>query len=283
VKKKICIVTGANRGIGKGIAEAIAEKGHKVVLVCRNIILGEEVLKTLQKRYGETSAELVEGDLSSIRQVKALGDDLLTKYNQIDVLIHNAGVWPSKLDITADGLEQAFMVNHLAPFYLNHQLLTRLKESVPSRIVLVNAGLYSRGNFDPKVTPWGGDFSRLKTYMNSKFCGMLYIQKIAPLLEGTGVVINAVHPGVIRTGLGDFQRVLGLILKIFKRFQAPIDVGARGPLNLAFNPDIKTNGRYYDELEEKEIDGRARDDELATKLWDLSLELCEVEKYGVYK
>jgi NAD(P)-dependent dehydrogenase (short-subunit alcohol dehydrogenase family) len=257
MKQKICVVTGANRGIGKGIAEAIAAQGHQVVLVCRDTVMGGEVLKSLQQTHGETSADLIEGDLSSLKKVKTLGDNLLSKYDQIDVLIHNAGVWPSKLIKTDEGLELAFMVNHLASFYLTHQLLRRLMESAPSRIVLVNAGLYPRGNFNPELTPWGGDFSRLKTYMNSKLCGMLYMRKFAPMLEETGVIINAVHPGVIRTGLGDFNGLVGVILRFSKVFQRSVRYGSKGPINLALNPEIRTNGC-------------------------LSSKLCKVEKYGVY-
>lgn len=85
MKQEICIVTGANRGIGKGIAEAIAKQGHKAILVCRNTVMGSKVLESLQQSYGETSTELVEGDLSSIKEVKALGDNLLNKSDQIEL------------------------------------------------------------------------------------------------------------------------------------------------------------------------------------------------------
>ncbi|GAG81510.1 unnamed protein product, partial [marine sediment metagenome] len=215
------------------------------------------------------------------KTTEVLGNILLEKYDRIDALIHNAGVWPSILTLNDDGIEIAFMVNHLAPFYLTHLLLSRLKESAPSRIVLVNAGLYLRGNFDPELTPWGKDFSRLNTYMNSKLCSILYMRKFAPMLEGSNVLINAVHPGVIKTGLVDFKGLLGFFLKIFKIFQRSIEFGARGPVNLALNPDIKTNGCYYDKLEKTEFVKKVLDDNLATSLWDLSLELCRLEKYGV--
>lgn len=280
MESKICVITGANRGIGLGIAEKIAKQGHHAILVCRNVIQGNEVLKSLIKRYGEKSASLIEGDLSSIRSTGSLGHILLKNYDRIDTLIHNAGVWPTKLETTEDGLELSFMVNHLAPFILNHYLLSRLKECSPSRIVLVNAGLYPRGNFNPELTPWGKDFSRLKTYMNSKFCGILYMRKLAPMLDGSNVIVNAVHPGVIRTGLGDYKRLVGFFLKVVKIFQKPIEFGARGPANLALNPDIKTNGSYYDKLEEKEFVKKALDDDLASKLWDLSLDLCGIKEYG---
>ena len=107
MKQKICIVTGVNRGIGKGIAEAIAKQGHKAILVCRNTVMGSKVLESLQQSYGETSTELVEGDLSSIKEVKALGDNLLNKSDQIeltplgamcysDIVFYNKPFYPTK-------------------------------------------------------------------------------------------------------------------------------------------------------------------------------------------
>ena len=123
MQKKICIVTGANRGIGRGIAENIAKQGHQAILVCRNVSKGKEVVESISSKYGKTSTQLIPGDLSSIKKVEILASTLLKKFHKINVLIHNAGVWPSKLQKTEDGLELAFMVNQLAPFYLTHLLL----------------------------------------------------------------------------------------------------------------------------------------------------------------
>ena len=163
LSSKLIFVTGANRGIGKGITEGLTEKGHQIVMICRNTEQGKEVLKELLKKYENDSIEVLKGDLSSIRTVKELGTNILQKYNKIDALVHNAGVWPGKLVLNEDGLEYAFMVNHIAPLLLNHLLLQRLKESTPSRVILVNAGLYPRGNFKAELTPYGKDFSRMRT------------------------------------------------------------------------------------------------------------------------
>ncbi|MFX0095847.1 MAG: SDR family NAD(P)-dependent oxidoreductase [Candidatus Hodarchaeota archaeon] len=279
MEKKLCIVTGANRGIGRAIAEDIARQEHQVVLVCRNEDSGKAVLNKLRTSYGNSTTELVIGDLSSIAKTKALAKILLERYPRINVLIHNAGIWPSKLIKNEDGLELAFTVNYLSLFYLTHLLLDRLKESAPVRIVLVSAALYSRGSVNMKLTPWGGDFHRLKTYMNTKLCGILFMRKLAPQLDGTGITINAVHPGVIRTGLGNFGGPLGLMLRIVKRmFKAP-EYGAKGPIHLALSPDIQSNGCYYDKLQENKLGGEALDDNLADQLWHLSKQLCGIHSY----
>ncbi len=277
---KLNIVTGANRGIGRGITVGLAEKSHHVVMVCRNLQQGENTREEILKTYENASIDVLKGDLSSIRTVKELAIKILKTYDKIDGVIHNAGIWPGKLELNEDGLESAFMVNHIAPLYLNHLLLPKLKESAPSRIVLVNAGLYPRGKFEAELTPYGKDFSKLKTYMNSKFCNILYMRKVASLIDGSGVIINAVHPGVIRTGLGDFKGIFGVVLKISKLFKRSIETGALGPINLALNPHITTNGRYYDRLVEKPFSENVLDEELVNLLWDISLNFCKIEKYS---
>jgi NAD(P)-dependent dehydrogenase (short-subunit alcohol dehydrogenase family) len=279
--KKTCIITGGNRGIGKGIAEGIAKNGHKAVIVSRKIDYGQKVVDTLKSKYGDSLAEVIQGDLSSLKNVEKLSKSILDNYSRVDCLVHNAAIWPSKLNLNEEGFEMAYMVNHLASFYLNHMLLTRLRVSKPSRIILVNAALYSRGNFDHKLTPTGGDFSKIKTYMNTKLCGILYMQKVAPIL-GDGVTINAVHPGVIRTGLGDLTGITGLFVKFFKLFQRSTTRGARGPINLALNPEISTNDKYYNELKLQELVGKALDFKTADILWEINKKQCGIEKYGDY-
>ena len=279
MSNKLILVTGANRGIGRGITEGLSEKGNHIIMICRNTQNGEKVRKEILRKRDNTSIEVLEGDLSSIRTVKDLGTRILNKYDKIDAVIHNAGIWPCELSLNEDGLESAFMVNHIAPLLLNHLLLPTLKKSAPSRIILVNAGLYPRGHFEVELTPYGKDFSKLKTYMNSKFCNILYMRKFASLMDGSGVIINAVHPGVIRTGLGDFKGFIGVFLRIARIFQKPISTGALGPINLAINPKITTNGSYYDRLIEKPFTENVLNEELADLLWDTSLQVCNIEKY----
>jgi NAD(P)-dependent dehydrogenase (short-subunit alcohol dehydrogenase family) len=278
MSNKLILVTGANRGIGKGITKGLAEKGHQVVMICRNTEQGVKAREEILKKFENASIEILGGDLSSIKTVKELGNVILGKYNRIDAIIHNAGVWPGIIELNEDGLELAFMVNHIAPLLLNHLLLPRLEESAPSRIILVNAGLYPRGHFEADLTPYGKDFSMLNTYMNSKFCNILYMRKFASLLENSGVTINAVHPGVIRTGLGNFKGPIGIVLKIFKIFQSSIKTGALGPINLAMNPQITTNGSYYDKLELKPFSENVLNEELVLLLWETSLRICQISE-----
>lgn len=127
--------------------------------------------------------------------------------------------------LNEDGFEQSFMVNYIAPFILCTGLLDILKKNTPVRIINVNAGLYVKGNLDIDKTPKGDDFHRIKTYANSKLCNAMFTIDFAKQIEGTGISINAVHPGVINTDLGKFDGVIGLFLKGIKNFGRNLNMG----------------------------------------------------------
>ena len=110
MSSKLCVVTGANRGIGRGITTGLVKEGHQVVMVCRNIPQGEEVREEILKENANASIEVIKGDLSSIRTIKELGNEILARYKKLDVIIQNAGIWPGRLELNEDGLEIAFMV-----------------------------------------------------------------------------------------------------------------------------------------------------------------------------
>jgi NAD(P)-dependent dehydrogenase (short-subunit alcohol dehydrogenase family) len=167
------------------------------------------------------------------------------------------------------------MVNHMAPFILSNLLLERLKENTPSRIVNVNAGLYVFGKLDLEKTPYGKDFSRLRTYMNTKLGNILFTCELAKRIEGSGVTVNALHPGVIRTNLGIAPGILGAVLSAAKLLFKPPEEGARAPVWLATAPELETvSGKYFDVKKETELTETAKDTELAEKLWNLSSKLA---------
>jgi NAD(P)-dependent dehydrogenase (short-subunit alcohol dehydrogenase family) len=274
---KTFIVTGGNTGIGKAIAQALATRQAHVVIISRDPQKGSQAVADIQQATRHTEVELVIGDLSAIASTHQLANTLLERFPNISVLINNAGVWMHKREINQDQLEYSFMVNHLAPFILSHRLLGRLKANAPTRIVNINAGLYAMGKLNLDKTPYGHDFSRLKTYATTKLCNLLFTRELANRIEGSGVTINAVHPGVIRTNLGDMSGVFGLLLRIAKRSWDPPEKGAKAPVWLATSPDVEgTNGQYFDIQEPTEVNEAAKDVVLSRKLWDLSVELARV-------
>ncbi len=277
MKEKTCVVTGGNSGIGKAVAMALARMGQRVVIVSRDAARGEKALAEIRKQSGSDKVELVMGDLGTIAGTKALAATLNQHYPEMSVLINNAGVWMTKKTMTADGLEYTFQVNHLAPFILSNLLLPTLKKNAPARIVNVNAGLYVKGAFDPKATPSGNDFHILKTYMNTKLCNVFFTRELAKAIEGSGVTVNALHPGVIRTRLGDTSGLAGFFLRAFKLLWGSPGKGADAPVWLATAPEVENiNGKFFMLRKETLFTDNANNETLSRDLWQLSSDLSAV-------
>ncbi|MFK7774018.1 MAG: SDR family NAD(P)-dependent oxidoreductase [Saprospiraceae bacterium] len=257
------LLTGGNRGIGKAIAQKILEESQEVIIVCRNATEGKVVTKELASKTGNPKISFIQGDLSSIQKCKTLIEKIKAEHSDINILINNAGVWMTERKLNDDGLEMSFMVNYLAPHILCHGLFPLLKKNQPARIINVNSGLYLKGGLNIEKTPYGLDFGSIKTYANSKFCNMMSSIDFAKEIEGSGVTINAVHPGVINTGLGDSPKFLSKVVKFVKRFWKSPEYGAAAPTWLALSEELEgVNGNYYNEKEETEYIEEVKNEKL---------------------
>jgi NAD(P)-dependent dehydrogenase (short-subunit alcohol dehydrogenase family) len=259
------VVTGGNRGIGFAVASELVRRDNRVVLVVRDQARGERAAAALGG-----SAEVVLGDLSVLSEVRSVAAELARRCKRIDVLVHNAGIWPTRLVRTTDGVEQSFAVNHLAPFLLNHLLEERL-----ARVVQVSAGLYVKGRIDLARTPVGDDFHRMRTYCTTKLANLLTISGFARRWQDAGVTIDAVHPGVIKTGLGDPGGPMGLVLKLVKRSWAEPAEGAAPVVRLAMEP-AAGSGRYFDLHRELPLEPPADSPALSQQVWQQAEKLTGV-------
>ncbi|WP_116450607.1 SDR family NAD(P)-dependent oxidoreductase [Blastococcus litoris] len=265
--RRTALVTGGASGLGLATAGALAAQGLHVVLLARDAGRGEVARDRLRAAH-EVPVELVVGDLSDTAGVRASAAAVLAACPRLDVLVHNAGTWPDRRRLNADGVEQAFAVNHLAPFLLNALLEELLAES-GARVVQVSAGLYVKGRAEPGATATGERFSSLRTYADTKLCNLAMTPLWARRWQPRRVAIDAVHPGVLRTALGDRGGPVGLLLRLAKRSWEAPEVGAARVARLATAPELAgVTGRYVELETEVPLAPPADDAALAAALWD---------------
>jgi retinol dehydrogenase-12 len=266
------IITGANTGIGKVTAMALAERGAHVILACRSLAKTQPVIDEIAQATG-TQPEFVALDLADLASVRAAADALLAKHIPIHGLINNAGL-AGQRGKTKDGFELTFGTNHLGHYLFTRLLLDRIKESGPARIVNVS----SQSHYDAKQIDWDALRAPTKTttglreYSVSKLANVLFTKELARKLEGTGVTTYAVHPGVVATDV--WRKIPGPVRWLIKRFMISPQEGATSSLRAATAPELASEtGRYYHaDGKEKRPAKLADDVELAQTLWQRSAE-----------
>ncbi|MFX1558339.1 MAG: SDR family oxidoreductase [Promethearchaeota archaeon] len=270
---KICMITGANSGIGKATAIGLAQMNATIVMVCRNKERGEPAQKDIIEKTGNNKVDLLLCDLSSLESIRNLVAEFKNKYQNLHVLINNAGVMLSKRELSVDGFEMNFAVNHLAPFLLTHLLLDTLKRSAPSRIINVASAAHKYGKID--FDDLLGEHKKRRfmgLYGDSKLALMLTSYELSRRLEGTGVTLNTVHPGVVNTNLGvDRSKPRkGIVRRFFKKPEK----GAETSIYLASSPEVEgITGKYFVKKQQQESSEDSYDETLAKKLWDISMEM----------
>ncbi len=270
---KVCVVTGANSGIGKETALALAHMGATVILVCRSVARGTDALNDIKARTGNDAVSLVVADFSSQRAVREAAAAIQEKCDRLDVLVNNAGVTPWERRVTGEsGLELIFAVNHLAPFLLTNLLLERLKASAPARIVTVSSGAHRRValNFDDLQNE--ERYVPFDVYSQSKLANVYFTYELAHRLRDTGVTANCLHPGVVSTAL--FRHLppfLGFAVKLARPLLLTPAQGADTVIYLAAAPEVATvSGRFFERREAVESSPDSYDVAAAQRLWEVS-------------
>lgn len=274
---RVCVVTGASRGIGRATAEGLGALGATLVLVCRRAEDGAEVAEGITKAGGRP-AQVVRCDLSSQAAIRSAAREILAAHQKVHVLINNAGVLLRTREVSADGLEMQLAVNHLAYFLLTNLLLDALKAGAPSRIVNVSSGAHQGGRLDFDDLQSQRRYEPIRVYSMTKLANLLFTHELALRLEGTGVTVNAVHPGVIATRLLanylDLPVVGGVVSSAFGGKPAR---GAETPIYLAASPEVAgITGGYFVNRQESRSSPASYDEAAARKLWDVSAGLTGV-------
>ncbi|XP_058469188.1 retinol dehydrogenase 14b [Solea solea] len=277
MRGKTVIVTGANSGIGKAVATELVKLQARVIMACRDQRSAEEAAEDIRKQAGAEQGEVVikNLDLASLTSVRKFCEEINEEESKIDVLINNAGVYQCPYMKTEDGFEMQLGVNHLGHFLLTHLLLDLLKSSAPSRVVVVSSKLYKYGhvNFDDLNSE--NSYDKAFCYSQSKLANLLFALELSHRLEGTGVTVNALTPGIVRTKLGRHVQIPFLAKPLFHLaslvfFKSPLE-GAQTPLYLACSPEVEgVSGKCFANCEEEQLMATATDEQAAKKLWDVS-------------
>jgi retinol dehydrogenase 12 len=268
---QVCVITGATSGIGKAAAAALARQGAEVIVVGRDPGRTEATAAAIQAD-GAPPPKVEIADLARLDQVRALAGRLDQTLDRIDVLINNAGLVLNERQVTPDGYEHVFAVNHLAPFLLTNLLRPKLTTSAPARVITVSSDAHTAAKLDLDDPNLEHGWSSWRSYSNSKLANILFTRELAGRLDGTGVTANCLHPGVVRTGFGrDARPLMRVGITIAKPFMLSPERGADTIVYLASAPDVaaKTGG-YYVKRQLREPSAAARDDGLARRLWEIS-------------
>ena len=279
---RVCMVTGANSGIGRATAEKLAELGATVVMVSRDRGRGEKALDEVKRKTGCGSVELMTADLASLDSVRNLAHEYEEKHGSLHVLVNNAGLARVRRSTTADGNEYTFQVNYLSHFLLTNLLLDLLKKSAPSRIVNVSSTSHFGGRIDFDDLGMERGYGVMKAYSRSKLAQVLFTHELARRLEGTGVSVNCLHPGAVATNIwSNYLGPLSFLGKLSRLFLASPEKGAETSVYLASSGDVEgVSGKYFYRMKEKTSSAASYDEASARRLWDVSASLVGLDARG---
>jgi NAD(P)-dependent dehydrogenase (short-subunit alcohol dehydrogenase family) len=278
MKDKVVMITGANSGIGKAASLTLARMGASVVMVARNKERGEAAKSEIIRQSQNNSVDLLLADLSSLESVRQVAAEFQEQYSKLDVLINNAGLFNQRRHVTTDGYEATFATNYLAPFLLTNLLLGPLKTGAPSRIINVSSVGHYNGHINFDDLNLEKEYGGWKAYGQSKLALVLFTHELAKKLQGTGVTVNAVHPGTVATNI--WTRPFGpagFIMALPKLFMTSPEKGAETIVFLASSREAETlNGEYLEKLKVKKSSDESYDEEIAQRLWDISTKLTHL-------
>jgi NAD(P)-dependent dehydrogenase (short-subunit alcohol dehydrogenase family) len=284
---KVVVVTGSNVGIGLETAVGVAALQATTVLACRNQAKAEAAAKEVTRRTWNDDVHVVALDLADLASVRKAADDILSRWDRLDVLVNNAGGTWSQRQQTAQGFEYTFGVNHLGHFYLTNLLLPRLEAASPSRVVSVTSmgHHFARGGMRSDDLQSERGYDGLDAYCRSKLANVLFVRELARRRKEAGVTANAAHPGWVRSSFGmdgDTSGIVASGMRFLRPFQISPRRGARTSIYLATSPEVADRtGLYWVRSKPGRMSQHARDDAAAVRLWDESEQLLASAGFGL--
>jgi retinol dehydrogenase 13 len=277
--QKLVVLTGATSGIGYYTARKYAAHGANLLCINRNLQKSEALCREIESEFG-VKCDFRIADLSNLKDIYRVAEELLMLNTPIDVLIHNAGIYLTKRETTTDGLEKVFVIQYLASFIINYLLMDKLKSQENARIIMVN----SEGH---RFAAWGlrlddlnwakRRYSGLKSYGSAKLAQLLSMIVFNEHFQTTGVSINAMHPGAVKTETGQEN---GSVYRWYKRnfidktLKSP-EISAEALYYLGVAKEIEAvSGKFFNLTTPEEPAPPALDKEVAYELWEKSLVLA---------
>lgn len=267
---KIVLITGSTDGIGKQTAFELANFGYQIIIHGKDETRVRNVVDEVKNKTGNTNIDFVIADFSQFEPIRKMAEDLISKYDKIDVLINNAGVFLNQRKTNSSGIELTFMINHLAHFYLTYLIFDLLKNSRDGRIINVSSVAHESADFDEDDFMLVKNYSGYTAYANSKLYNLWFTYKLHRSLNNSKVKVYALHPGVISTKL---------LYAGFKMTGSPLSIGAETPVYLASSDEvINLSGKYFIKKKPSKSSKLSYDEKLQDKLWDYSIELLGLDK-----
>ncbi len=275
---KVAIVTGSNTGIGEVAARELARAGARVYLACRSAEKATQAMARIRTEVPKADLHFLKLDLGSLDATRRAAEEFLERDEPIDLLVNNAGLCTRGL--TKDGFELTFGVNHIGPFLFTMELLGKIIESAPARIVNVSSHVHRKARGIPfdAVRETTATTTAYPEYADSKLANILFTRELSRRLEGTDVAVFAVHPGAVATDI--WRRVPWPFRTLLKSRLLSVDEGAAPTLLVATEPGLESQtGSYWHRCDPAEPSEMAQDTELGLELWRHSLQWTGATDY----
>lgn len=276
MQRKTVLITGADGDIGRCTTKGIALTGARIVMACLNAQLAEPVCGEIIRQTGNRDIKIMQLDLASQTDIRRFAAVFAARYDRLDVLINNAGVFSLKRSETEDGLERTIGINYFGHVLLTTLLLPVIKKSAQGRIINVSSDSYKQATFDPDNLQTRGNYKTgMEAYSLSKLAIVLFTQELAEQLKGSGITVNAVHPGHVATGIWNMWEhprwYQTLFIKILNLFLISPEKGALTSIYLATSDDVAgITGRYFSKQKAVPIKSKFNTPEIQKQLWQLT-------------
>jgi NAD(P)-dependent dehydrogenase (short-subunit alcohol dehydrogenase family) len=269
---RVVVITGATSGIGQVASEELAAMGARIVFVARDKTRGETALRRLRERGPGIEHTAHYADLSRLTEMRRVAKDIAAAEPRIDILMNNAGAMFGRLQNTEDNLERTFALNHMSYFVLTHFLRERLLATPGARIVNTSSDAHRNAHIDYNDVQMTARFGMFRNYCLSKLYNILFTRELSRQLRGSGVTVNALHPGFVATRFGDeTSGAAAAAFRVVKRFAMAPEEGAKTLIYLASSPDVDgVSGEYFHKCAPSKPSKDALDDAAAQWLWSES-------------